>query len=125
MIKLVLGIDQYYYVSLSDEKDSIRLAITPDEDGVVGAEGKQNRWNLVEFCRDKLKEITTTFMPASAPPECYIPCSLCLNLHLKLDEIRATQLPLRCSRGKLARDYYQSLRQRPGINLSAIIVFAC
>jgi len=117
MIKLVLGIDQYYYVSLSDEKDSIRLAIAPDEYGVVGAEGMQNRWNLVEFCRDKLKEITATFMPASAPPECYIPCSLCPKLHLKLDEIRATQLPLGCSRGKLARDYYQSIRQCPGINL--------
>jgi len=121
MIKLVLGIDQYYYVSLSDEKDSIRLAITPDEDGFVGAEGLQNRWNLVEFCRDKLKEITTTFMPASAPPECYIPCSLCPKLHLKLDDVRATHLQLRCCKGKMARDYYQCLRQHPGLNLSAIL----
>ena len=114
MIKLVLGIDQYYYVSLSDEKDSIRLAFTPDEYGVVSAEGLQNRWNLIEFFSTKLKEATATFMPASTPPECYIPCSLCPKLHLKLDEIRANQMPLCCSRGKLARDYYQSLRQYPG-----------
>ena len=114
MIKLVLGIDQYYYVSLSGGKDSIRLAITPDEDGVVSAVGLQNRWNLVEFFSDKLKETTETFMPASAPPECYIPCNLCPKLHLKLDEFRANQLPLHCSKGKLALGYYQSLRQYPG-----------
>ncbi|XP_065911265.1 uncharacterized protein [Dysidea avara] len=113
MIKLVLGIDQYYYVSLSDEKDSIRLAITPDEYGVVSAVGLQNRWNLVTLFCAKLKETMATFMPASAPPECYIPCNLCPKLHLKLDEIRANQMPLCCSRGKLAPDYYQSLRQYP------------
>ncbi|XP_065894341.1 uncharacterized protein [Dysidea avara] len=113
VIKLVLGIDQYYYVTLSDENDSIRLAITPDEDGVVSIAGLQNRWNLIEFFSAKLREITTTFMPASAPPECYIPCSLCPNLHIRLDEIRANEMPLRCSRGRLTSDYYKSLRQYP------------
>ena len=39
MIKLVLGSDQYYYVTLSDENDSIRIAISPDEDGVVSIAG--------------------------------------------------------------------------------------
>ena len=114
MIKLVLGSDQYYYVSLSDEKDGIRLAISPDEDGVVSIAGLQNRWDLIEFFSTKLKEITATFMPASAPPECYIPCSKCPHLHLKLDDIRINEMQLRCSRGKLPPDYYKCLRQKPG-----------
>ena len=121
VIKLVLGIDQYYYVTLSDENDSIRLAITPDEDGVVSIAGLQNRWNLIEFFSAKLREITTTFMPASAPPECYIPCSLCPNLHIRLDEIRANEMPLRCSRGRLTSDYYKSLRQYPGTYTQSIV----
>jgi len=121
MIKLVLGIDQYYYVSLSDEKDCIRLAITPDESNVVSITGLQNRWNLVEFFNAKLQKITATFMPASSRPECYIPCNLCPKLHLKLDEIRANQNPLCCFRGRLAPDYYQDLRQYPG----KLFVFMC
>ena len=124
MIKLVLGIDQYYYVSLSDEKDCIRLAITPDERDVVSITGLQNRWNLVEFFSAKLQKITATFMPASSPPECYIPCSLCPKLHLKLDEIRANQMPLCCFRGRLAPDYYLGLRQYPG-NFFIICILPC
>ena len=115
MIKLVLGSNQYYYVTLSDENDSIRIAISPDEDGVVSITGLQSRRNLIEFFSARLTEITATFMPASAPPECYIPCSLCPGLHLRLDEIRAYELPLRCSKGKLTSHYYKSLRQYPGI----------
>ncbi|XP_065902538.1 uncharacterized protein [Dysidea avara] len=111
MIKLVLGSDQYYYVS--NDNDCIRLVVSPDEDGVVSVAGLQDRWNLIAFFSTKLMEISATFMPASAPPECYIPCSLCPNLHLKLDEIRANQKPLRCLKGKLHPDYYKHLRQYP------------
>ena len=114
LIKLVLGSDQYYYVTLSEEKDSIRLAITPDEDGIVSITGLQERWKLIEFFQAKLWQITTKFMPASDVPESYIPCSLCPILHLKLDEIRTNKNPLRCSRGKLPANYYKHLRQYPG-----------
>ena len=38
-------------------------------------------------------------MPASDPPQRYIPCSLCPKLHLKLDDIRAADKPLHCLNG--------------------------
>ena len=114
MIKLVLGCDQLYYVSLSEDHHSIRLAITPDEDGIITPQGLQERWKLIEEFNDKLLKIVKTFMPASDLPQCYIPCSLCPNLHLKLDDIRADAKPLHCFHGKLQKDYYIDLRQYQG-----------
>ena len=115
MIKMVLGRDQLYYVSLFADHHSIRLAITPDEDGVVAPEGLRERWELIEEFKAQLAVAVKAFMPASEPPKCYIPCSLCPNLHLELDNIRADDKPLHCSKGKLSKDYYSDLRQYQGI----------
>ena len=120
MIKLVLGRDQLYYVSLCEHHDSIRLAITPDEDGIVKPQGLQERWRLIEEFNAKLIETTKAFMPASDPPQCYVPCSQCSDLHFKLDDIRATDKPLRCFKGKLSEDYYSDIRQYQGILLSLL-----
>ena len=114
MIKMVLGHDQLYYVSLSEDHHSIRLAITPDEDGIVTIQGLQERWKLIEEFNVKLKETVKAFMPASQLPQCFIPCSLCPKLHLKLDDIRADDSPLRCINGKLPKEYYSDLRQCQG-----------
>ena len=114
MIKMVLGYDQLYYVSLHADQHSIRLAITPDEDGVVTSRGLQERWKLIEDFNTKLIKIVKAFMPASDLPQCYIPCSLCPRLHLKLNTIRADDMPLRCINGKLPKDYYSDLRQYQG-----------
>ena len=118
MIKMVLGHDQLYYVSLCEDHYSIRLAITPDEDGVVTPQGLQERWKLIEEFNTKLTEIVKAFMPASDLPQRYIACSLCPNLHLKLDGIRADDKPLHCAHGKLPKDYYSDLRQYQGILLA-------
>ena len=112
---MVLGHDQLYYVSLSEDHHSIRLAITPDEDGIATIQGLQERWKLIEEFNVKLKETVEAFMPASQLPQCFIPCSLCPKLHLKLDDIRADDSPLRCINGKLSKDYYSDLRQCLGI----------
>ena len=114
MIKMVLGHDQLYYVSLWEDHHSIRLAVTPDEDGIVSPQGLQDRWKLIEEFNAKLTEIVKAFMPASDLPQRYIPCSLCPNLHLKLDDIRGDDKPLRCKNGKLDKDYYSDLRQYQG-----------
>ena len=114
MIKLVLGRDQLYYVSLCEDHDSIRLAITPEEDAKVKLEGIQERWKLIEYFNSKLMEIVKTYMPASNVPTRYIPCSRCPKLHLNLDEIRKSDKPLRCARGRLAEDYYSDLIQQKG-----------
>ena len=113
MIKMVLGHDQLYYISLHKDH-SIRLAITPEEKGVITPKGVQDRWKLIEEFNSKLKEKVKAFMPASDPPQRYIPCSLCPKLHLKLDDIRADDRPLDCFHGRLPKDYYSDLRQYQG-----------
>ena len=114
IIKLVLGTDQLYYVSLCEEHDSIRVAITPDEEGKVTSKGLEERYKLIEYFNTKLNEIVKTFMPASNLPQCYIPCCWCPNLHLKLDNIRKINKSLNCVRGKVPKDYYSDLIQRQG-----------
>ena len=115
MIKMVLGHDQLYYVSLCEDHHSIRLAITPDDDGIiVGPRGLQERWNLIEEFNAKLMKTVNSFMPSSDLPQRYIPCSFCPNLHLKLDDIRADDKPLHCFQGRLRIDYYRDLRQYQG-----------
>ena len=114
MIKMVLGFDQLYYVSLCGDHHSIRLAITPDEDGIVTLQGLQERWRLSEFFNAKLIEIVKAFMPASPIPQRYIPCSICSKLRWRLDEIRNNNKPLHCIHGKLPKDYYSDLRHYQG-----------
>ena len=112
---MVLGRDQLYYVTLHEDHDSIRVAITPEvDDGKVTPQGVQERWKLIEYFSAKLMEFVATFMPASDPPKRYIPCSQCPKLHLNLDDIRKSNKPLRCVHGRLAEDYYSDLRQYQG-----------
>lgn len=115
MIKLVLGSEQLYYVSLCEDHDSIRLAITPDDNVTVTLKGFQERWKLVEDFNFKLVETVRTYMPASNLPQRYIPCSKCTKLHLKLDDIRKNDRPLRCFHsGRLEENYYSDLRKYQG-----------
>ena len=114
MIKMVLGSDHLYYVSLSEDHHSIRLAITPDEDGIVTPQDLQERWKLIEYFNTKLMETVKAFMPASDLPQRFIPCSKCSNLHLRLDDLRANDKRLHCFNGKLSKDYYSDLRQYQG-----------
>ena len=123
MIKLVLGHDQLYYVSLCGHHNSIRLAITPDEDGIVKPQGLQERWRLIEEFNAKLIETTKAFMPASNLPQHYVPCSQCSDLHFKLDDIRATDKQLRCFKGKLSEDYYSDIRQYQGNLIQFIMCY--
>ena len=119
---MVLGDDQLYYVSLSEDHYSIRLAITPDEDGIITTQGLQDRCKLIEEFNAKLTETVKAFMPASQLPQSYIPCSLCPRLHLKLDDIRADDRSLRCINGKLPKDYYKDLRQYQSSYTLVIVV---
>ena len=114
MIKMVLGRDQLYYVSMCEKHCSIRLAITPDEDGTVTRQSLQERWKLIEDFNAKLMATVKTFMPASDNPQCYIPCNLCPNLHLLLNDIRVSDKLFHCVNGKLLKNYYRDLRQKQG-----------
>ena len=121
IIKLVLGHDQLYYVSLCEDYDSIRLAITPDISKTVTSRGFQERWVLIEDFNTKLMETVKTFMPASDPPQRYIPCYHCPKLHLKLDDIRKGDRPLHCVHGRLDEGYYRDLRKYQGNHLIVAI----
>ena len=121
IIKLVLGHDQLYYVSLCEDYDSIRLAITPDISKTVTSRGFQERWALIEDFNIKLMETVKTFMPASDPPQRYIPCYRCPKLHLKLDDIRKGDRPLHCVHGRLDEGYYRDLRKYQGNHLIVAI----
>ena len=115
MIKMVLGRDQIYYVTLSETHHSIKLAIVPDNiKSALSSQSLQERWELIEEFNDKLIEKVEAFMPASDPPQRYIPCCLCSKLHLNLNEIRANDRPLHCFNGRLPEDYYIDLRQYKG-----------
>ena len=114
MIKMVLGNDQLYYVSLSEDRHSIRLAIIPDENGIVTPQGLQERWKLMEYFNTKLMETVKVFMPASDLPQRFIPCSKCSTLHLRLEDLRAKNKVLHCLHGKLPKDYYSDLKQYQG-----------
>ena len=110
----MLGCDQLYHVSLCEYHDSIRLAITPCEDEIVKTQGLQERWRFIEEFTTKLIETIKTFMPASDLPQRYVPCCRCSDIHFKLDDIRATEKPLWCSKRKLPEDYYIDIRKYPG-----------
>ena len=110
----MLGYDQLYHVSLCEYHDSIRLAITPHEDKIVKTHSLQERWRFIEDFTTKLIETTRAFMPASSLPQRYVPCCKCSDLHFKLDDIRGTDKPLWCLKGKLPEDYYNDIRQYPG-----------
>ena len=118
MIKMALGDDQLYYVSLCEDQYSIRLAITPYGDAV-------EKCQLIEEFNAKLIKTVKAFMPSSDLPQCYIPCSLCSNLHLELNDIRAHDRRLRCSNGRLPRDYYSDLREYSGSIYACTYLLLC
>ena len=79
-----LGVDQKYYISRCEEKQSIQLTIT-----VVGDDEEHNeeRKNLIKDITKLLDDIMKEFMPATKErPSLLIPCPFCPKLHILLDD---------------------------------------
>ena len=99
---MVLSSNQFYCVSLCQEKKSIQLDIILDKSTEDSA---QHRKVLLEFFQSTLEQIRQEFMAAAAKPIGYIPCPHCSRLHIKFNK-RGIQL---CDADIIAEDYYQDL----------------
>ena len=80
-----LGLDQKYYISQCEGKQSIQLTIT-----MVGDDKKhiEERRNLINDVKKSLDEIMKMFMSASKErPSLLIPCPYCPVLHILLDDV--------------------------------------
>ena len=81
-VMMVLGHEQYYCVSLHEEKHSIQLSFL--------LHGKDHaadqRFELFQYIQSKLELLMNDFMKASTKPRVYIPCYFmnCNKLHVEL-----------------------------------------
>ena len=84
-VGLQLGAHQKYYISRSEEKQSIQLTITVGGNDVKHV---QERAELIDEVSKLLDDIMKVFMPAARKPVLFVPCALCNVLHITLKQIR-------------------------------------
>ena len=117
---MVLGEDQYYYISLCEDQDSICLIMTLDEDN--NRKGSnipdiifEQRIELVEYIRTTLDNIVKSLSKMEnefKSPVPYVPCPQCNRLHLELDIVcNANKRVQRC-KTKLPSNYYSNLGRK-------------
>ena len=104
-IMMILSSNQFYCVSLCQERKSIQLDIIMDKNSEASAE---HRKELLEFFQSTLEQIRQDFMSAAAKPVCYIPCPLCPSLHIKLTNFLKGGVQL-CKTESIPQDHYQDL----------------
>ena len=104
-IMMVLSSNQFYCVSLCQERKSIQLDIIMDKNSEASV---QHRKELIEFFQSTLKEIRLEFMAAAAKPICYIPCPYCPELHIKFSNLLKGGVQI-CNTETISQDYYQGL----------------
>ena len=109
---MVLGDDQYYYISLREELYSICLIMTLDENGVIKGAHLEERRELLKFFHVSLENIVRSLSKMSEEeiklPIAYVPCPQCENLHFSLDFVSNAKRALRC-KTKLPSGYYSDL----------------
>ena len=111
---MVLADDQYYYVSLCEEQDSICLIMTPDENGIITEAGLEERRDLVKFFNVTLVNIVKSLSKKSEEillPIAHVPCPQCYKLHFTLEFVCATKRALRCNT-KIPLGYYSDLAEK-------------
>jgi len=104
-VGLHLGEDECYYISRyeTEEKQGVQLTITVEG---YDADRIQQRWELIQFVLQKLKDIMAKFMPAEKEPSEHIPCPLCHKMHIPFEKIGTSY---RCTHaGHLMPKYYYS-----------------
>ena len=112
---MVLGDDQYYYISLCEDQDSVCLIMTPDEDGIIRDAGYEERKELMKFFQSTLVNIVKSLSKTLEEiqlPVAHVPCPQCDKLHIKLDMVLSTRKrSLRC-KTKLPLGYYLDLAEK-------------
>ena len=84
-IGLQLGAYQKYYISRSEDKQSIQLTITVSKND---AKCMQERSSLINDVTRMLDDIMKVFMPAARKPHLFVSCNLCDVLHITLQQIQ-------------------------------------
>ena len=84
-VGLQLGSHQKYYISRSEEKQSIQLTITISKDD---AKCMQERNALLNDVANMLDVIMKVFMPAAKKPTLFVSCVLCNALHITLQQVQ-------------------------------------
>ena len=119
--KLALGDDQFYYVILHENKESIWIVFCPDQNGTVGADGIKERLKLFKEFRQNLCDSLTAIAKSLKKPIPFIPCPICAELHIKLDLICGKRKSvIRCDLGKIPPNYYLDFRDSAGLLLNYI-----
>ena len=112
---MVLGDDQYYYVSLCEDQGSICLIITPDESQSISVTGLEARRDLIKYVNTTLISIVKSISKVSGEfqlPVAHVPCPQCDKLHFTLEFIcAAKKRALRC-KTKLPLGYYSDLAEK-------------
>lgn len=98
---MVLGRDQYYCVSMCEEKDSIQLSFILLSGGRHSAD---QRIELLLYFQHKLEMVMADFMHASTKPVAYIPCCFCDDLHVEVQRLIKGQQQHCASVGKSLPD---------------------
>lgn len=109
---MVLGDNQYYYISLNEDQGCICLIMTPDESNDITSDELDQRRELVQYFRTTLINIVKSLSKVAdelQTPVPFIPCPQCDRLHFTLDIIcNAKKRVLRC-KTKLPMGYYSNL----------------
>ena len=83
-VMMSLSNGQCYYISLCEEKCSIRLSFVFQP---VGDRLATYRIELMEYFQSNLKAVMEDFMNATSKPVAYIPCYYCKQLHVKFQSL--------------------------------------
>ena len=112
---MVLGDDQYYYISLREDQESVCLIMTPDENGIITDAGYDERRELMKFFQETLVNIVKSLSKISEGiqlPIAHVPCPQCDKLHFQLDMVLSTRKrSLRC-KTKIPLGYYSDLAEK-------------
>ena len=110
---MVLGRDQYYRVTVCEEKDSIRLSFILLSGGHHSAD---QRIELLQYFQHQLEMVMEDFMQASTKPVAYIPCCFCDDLHVELQRLIKGQQQHCASVGRpLPDEHYLDLIINKGV----------
>ena len=100
---------QFYYLRFLPEKSTICLIIVLQK--IQSSTTDRNK--LTDFLQSNLSAIHDDFMPASTPPIAYVPCQICQQPHIKLDELKKGYT-LVCKGQSIDEEYYCDLFQMKG-----------
>ena len=114
-VKIVLGCNQQYCVSLHEDTSSIQLSFL-----VHGKDSSaEHRYQLFQYIQSKLELLMNDFMQASTKPKAYVPCCYndCHKLHVEVQLLCSKEFQYCPTEGKhIPNDYYSDLFPDQGLH---------